>query len=72
MVVTELSLQERSNCQAEAKIEVFCCMWFNGDVRMLPRVRSHSNTMSAWAVAYTAVCSLPLGKIGVGTRCARI
>jgi len=36
---------------AEAKIELFCCMWFNGDVRMLPRVRSHSDTMSARAAA---------------------
>lgn len=32
VVATKPSLQERDYYQAEAKIEVFCCVWFNGNV----------------------------------------
>ena len=59
VVATKLSLQERDYCQAEAKIEVFCCVWFNGNVRTLPRIRSCSDTVSAEAVPKAAACFLP-------------
>lgn len=62
-MATKLFLQERIHCQAEAKIEVFCCVWFNGNVRTLPRIRSCRDAVSAWAVAKTAACLLlPWGK----------
>lgn len=62
-VATKLFLQERIHCQAEARVEVFCCVWFNRNVRTLPRIRPRRDAVSAWAVAKTAACSLlPWGK----------
>lgn len=34
-------------------------MWFNGNVRTLPKISSHSDTVSAEAVAKTEACFLP-------------
>lgn len=57
-VATKLSLQERDCYEVEAKIEVFYCLWFNGNVRTLPRIRSCSDMVSPEAVAKTAACWL--------------
>lgn len=58
-MATKLSLQERDYYQAAAKIKVVRCMWFNGNVRTLPRIRSYRHTLSVEAVAKTAACLLP-------------
>lgn len=52
------SLEERDYYQAVAKIEGVCCVWFNGNVRTLPKIRSCSDTVSAEAVAKTEACLL--------------
>lgn len=59
-MATKLSLQERDYHRAAAKIKVFCSVWFNGNVRTLPRIRSYRDTGSVEAVAKTAACLLPL------------
>lgn len=59
LVATKLSLEERDYNQAVAKIEGVCCVWFNGNVRTLPKIRSCSDIVSAEAVAKTEACLLP-------------
>lgn len=65
VVATKPSLQERDYYQAEAKIEVFCCVWFNGNVEDT----SQSKLLIQWVlrlllklplVCYHSV--LPFGK----------
>lgn len=65
VAATKLSLQERGYCQAEAKIEVVCC------VRTLPRITSCSDMVSAEAVAKTSACLLPQF-VAFWERCERL
>lgn len=58
-MATKLSLDKRDYYQAVAKIEEVCCVWFSGNVRTLPKIRSCSDTVSVEAVAKTEACLLP-------------